>query len=248
MYDLDWNAVWRYRFEFVGGLALGLKMAVIGLAIATVIGLLVAFARISRHRWLSLPAAAYVEFIRNIPLLLIIFIFYFGFPMWAMKSLPRGLSNILILDAESSAIASLAIYGGAYLAEVFRAGILGVSRRFVEAGRSLGLSGFEVARYVTLPIMFRTVLAEQYVHLALQGHLAGDVDIRAGADLHRPQDEHRYVQDDRGLDGGGRALPRHRVRHCDCAPLPGAAHPLVSLKEREQCMRSLPIFRCSGRA
>jgi His/Glu/Gln/Arg/opine family amino acid ABC transporter permease subunit len=158
MYNLDWNVAWRYRFEFLSGLALGLKMAVIGLAIASIIGLLVAFARTSRHRWLSLPAAAYIEFIRNIPLLLIIFIFFFGFPMWATRALPRGLSHILILDAESSAIASLAIYGGAYLAEVFRAGILSVSRRFVEAGRSLGLNGWQVARYVTLPIMFRTVL------------------------------------------------------------------------------------------
>ncbi len=52
----------------------------------------------------------------------------------------------------------LAIYGGAYLAEVFRAGILSVSRSFVEAGRSLGLSGVQIVRYVTLPIMFRTVL------------------------------------------------------------------------------------------
>ena len=158
MYDLNWDVVWRYQDQFLAGLALGLKMAVIGLAIATVIGLLTAFARTSRHRWLSVPAAAYVEFIRNIPLLLIIFIFYFGFPMWAYGALPRGLADFLVMDGENSAITALAIYGGAYLAEVFRAGIQSVSRRYVEAGTSLGLSGFEIARYITLPIMFRSVL------------------------------------------------------------------------------------------
>jgi ABC-type amino acid transport system permease subunit len=63
-----------------------------------------------------------------------------------------------VLDGENTTIAGLAVYGGAYLAEVFRAGILSVGRGFLEAGRSLGLSGVQIARYVTLPIMFRTVL------------------------------------------------------------------------------------------
>ncbi len=121
-------SLWRHREEFLSGLALGLKLALIGLALACVIGLLVAFARTSRHRWLSIPAAAYVEFIRNIPLLLILFFLYFGVPMWAFSALPRGLADILVLDGENTTIVALAIYGGAYLAEVFRAGILGVGR------------------------------------------------------------------------------------------------------------------------
>jgi His/Glu/Gln/Arg/opine family amino acid ABC transporter permease subunit len=158
VFDLRWDAVWRYRFEFLSGLALGLKLALIGLAIACVVGLLVAFARTSRYRWLRGVAGAYVEFIRNIPLLLILFFLYFGVPMWAFASVPRGVADFLVLDGENTTIIALAIYGGAYLAEVFRAGILSVSRGFLEAGRSLGLSGGQIARYVTLPIMFRTVL------------------------------------------------------------------------------------------
>jgi polar amino acid transport system permease protein len=78
--------------------------------------------------------------------------------MWAFSALPRGLADIVVLDGENTTIVALAIYGGAYLAEVFRAGILGVGRAFIEAGRSLGLSGLQIARYVTLPIMVRTVL------------------------------------------------------------------------------------------
>jgi polar amino acid transport system permease protein len=154
----NWDVIWRNREDFISGLLLGLQMAVIGLAIACVIGLLLAFARTSRHRWLNVPATAYVEFIRNIPLLLILLIFYFGLPMWAFGTLPDAVADVIVLDAENSFIAALAIYGGAYLAEVFRGGILSVSRRYVEAGRALGLSGLQVARYVTLPIMFRTVL------------------------------------------------------------------------------------------
>ncbi len=158
MFALNWDTIWRHREEFLGGLALGLKIALIGLAIACVLGLLAAFARTSRHRWLSVPAAAYVEFVRNLPLLLILFFLYFGVPIWAYAALPRGLADVLVLDGENTTIAGLAVYGGAYLAEVFRAGILSVSRGFGEAGRSLGLSAVQIARYVTLPIMFRTVL------------------------------------------------------------------------------------------
>jgi His/Glu/Gln/Arg/opine family amino acid ABC transporter permease subunit len=152
VFGLNWDTLWRHRDEFIIGLALGLKLALIGLALACVIGMLAAFARTSRHRWLSMPAAAYVEVIRNIPLLLILFFLYFGVPMWANSALPRDLADVLVLDGENTAILALAIYGGAYLAEVFRAGILGVGRSFLEAGRSLGLSGLQIARYVTLPI------------------------------------------------------------------------------------------------
>jgi polar amino acid transport system permease protein len=158
VFGLNWDVIWRYRDEFLWGLALGLKLAVIGLAIGCVIGLLIAFARTSRHPWLSRLAGAYVEFIRNIPLLLILFFLYFGLPMWAYSAMPRDFADILVMDGDTTAIVGLAIYGGAYLAEVFRAGILSVSRSFVEAGRSLGLSGAQITRYVTLPIMFRTVL------------------------------------------------------------------------------------------
>jgi His/Glu/Gln/Arg/opine family amino acid ABC transporter permease subunit len=169
VFGLNWDVIWRNRDEFLGGLALGLKLALIGLAIACVIGLLVAFARTSRHGWLRRLAAGYVEFIRNIPLLLILFFLYFGLPMWAYSAVPRDVADLLVMDGENTTIVGLAIYGGAYLvglaiyggaylAEVFRAGILSVSRSFVEAGRSLGLSGVQIVRYVTLPIMFRTVL------------------------------------------------------------------------------------------
>lgn len=156
--DLNFAVILRYREDIVFGLLLALKVAAIGLALATVIGLLTAFARTSGRRWLSVPSAAYVEFIRNVPLLLLMFIFYFGFPMFAYKSLPRWLADLLVLDAEWSVIVAMAIYGGAYLSEVFRAGILSVGRRYLDAGRSLGLGGFGIARFVTVPIMLRTVL------------------------------------------------------------------------------------------
>ena len=158
MYDLNWNVIVNNWQSFAEGLLLGLKLALFGLGIGTVIGLVVAFARTSGIRLLEVPATLYVEFIRNVPLLLLLFVLYFGVPIFALQTFPRDVARRLILDGDQSAILALAIYAGAYLAEIFRAGIQAVGRRYLDAGRSLGLGRWEVARYVTVPIMFRTVL------------------------------------------------------------------------------------------
>jgi len=156
--DLDWGVVLRYREEIVSGLLLALRLTVTGFAIGAVIGLLVAFARVSGRRWLSVPAAVYVDTIRNVPLLLLLLIFYFGMPMWAYRALPEWLADLVVFDGVGSMTIALGLYYGTYLSEVFRAGIQSVGRRYLDAGKALGLTGPRIARFVTLPIMFRTVL------------------------------------------------------------------------------------------
>ena len=158
MYDLNWNVIVNNWQSFAEGLLLGLKLALFGLGIGTIIGLLVALARTSGIRLLEVPATLYIESIRNVPLLLLLFVLYFGVPIFALQTFPRDVARRLILDGDQSAIVALAIYAGAYLAEIFRAGIQAVGRRYLDAGRSLGLGRWQVARYVTIPIMFRTVL------------------------------------------------------------------------------------------
>ena len=92
--------------------------------------------------------AAYVEFFRNIPLLLIIYFVYFGLP----------LIGISVLDNLWSFIFALVIYSGAYLTEIFRAGIQAIGKGYIEAGKAIGLKPVQVIRYVTMPLMFRIVL------------------------------------------------------------------------------------------
>lgn len=159
MYELRWDYITNNSDMFIDGLVLGLKMAVFGLAIGTVIGLVMAFLRSSGPRPVRLLVTAYVEFIRNIPLLLIVFLLYFGLPQVFPRG-SRGQDIVLrvLPDGERTFIVSLAVYAGAYLTEIFTAGILSVGRHYLEAGRSLGLSTLGLARYVTLPIMFRAVL------------------------------------------------------------------------------------------
>ncbi|CAN5758342.1 amino acid ABC transporter permease [soil metagenome] len=159
MYDLRWEYITNNSDLFVNGLLLGLKMAVFGLVIGTIIGLVMAFVRAYGPRWIRFLVTAYVELVRNIPLLLIVFLLYFGLP----QAFPRGSQGQDIVlrilpDGETTFIVALAIYAGAYLTEVFSAGIFSVGKHYLEAGRSLGLTRVALARYITMPIMLRTVL------------------------------------------------------------------------------------------
>ena len=159
-YQLRWNYVFDHKDWFVDGLILALWMSFFALLCGCVIGLVCAFARASGNRILSVIVNGYVELIRNIPLLLLVFVFYFGLP----QAFPRGsreqrfIVDDLLPTAERTFTVALAIYAGAYLTEIFGSGILSVSRRYLDAGRSLGLGRFALARYVVAPIMFRTVL------------------------------------------------------------------------------------------
>lgn len=158
-YSLRWEAVFDNKDVFIEGLLRSLELAAIGLAIGTVIGLICAFLRSSGYRPLAWLITAYVELVRNVPLLLLVFMFQFGLP----QVFPRGsterdfILDVLPTSYRTFAVA-LSIYAGAYLTEIFGAGILSVSRRYLDAGRSIGLQRFALARYVTGPIMFRTVL------------------------------------------------------------------------------------------
>ena len=159
MYKLRWEYITNNKDLFIDGLVLGLKMAVLGLVIGTIIGLLCAFARQYGPRPVRWLVTVYVELIRNIPLLLIVSLLYFGLPqVFPRRSTGREWVLKILPDAETTFIVALAIYAGAYLTEIFSAGIISVGKRYLEAGTSLGLSRTQTAISITLPIMFRAVL------------------------------------------------------------------------------------------
>lgn len=158
-YQLRWEYVTERREWFIDGLVLALWMAFVGLAVGSAIGLICAFARSSGNRIANIVVTCYVEFIRNIPLLLLVFVLFFGVPQaFPRRSSEREFILTLLPTPERTFMVALAIYAGAYLTEIFGSGILSVSRTYLDAGRSLGLGRFALARYVTAPIMFRTVL------------------------------------------------------------------------------------------
>lgn len=148
MYHFNWRPVFANADLLLSGLALGIGIAVLALLIGSALGLVAAFVRVYGPRPARAMVAAYVEFLRNVPLLLIVYFVYFGLP----------LLGVSVLDNLWSFVFALALYSAAYLTEIFRAGIEAVGRGHIEAGKALGLTRRQLARHVVMPLMFRVAL------------------------------------------------------------------------------------------
>ncbi|WP_395678221.1 amino acid ABC transporter permease [Inquilinus sp.] len=146
-YQFNFGAVWASRDLLLSGLALGLGLAVVSILIGCVLGLIGAFAATSRSKVARGIASAYVTFFRNLPILVILLFVFFALPRAGIR-----------LDKIDSFVASLSVYAGAYLVEVFRAGIQSVPKGVIEAGTALGLRPMQIRRLLVAPLMLRNIL------------------------------------------------------------------------------------------
>lgn len=146
-YVLNFSAVWRSFDHLLGGLGLSLLLAFASILIGAVLGLVVSFALVSPPGIARRVAGLYVTVIRNTPLLVLVLFVYFALPDLGVR----------LGDIESF-VATLAIYSGGYLAEVFRAGLLSVPKGLSEAGQAIGLKKMQIRLSIIMPIMFRNVL------------------------------------------------------------------------------------------
>ena len=125
---------------------LTLKLTVVSVLVGIVIGLFFALLKISKVKWLGYISDAYIYLIRGTPLIVHIFILYFG------------ISGIFLLPDFWAASLALAFHNGAYIAEIFRGSIQAVDQGQMEAGRSLGMSKNLAMRRIILPQAFRRAL------------------------------------------------------------------------------------------
>jgi polar amino acid transport system permease protein len=133
--------VGQYPTGALGGLALTIILAVLGLALAFPLSVLLALARVSPFRIVYWPATALVYVMRGLPLIMLIFWVYFFLP----ALLGRPVSGF------STLLATLVLYEAAYLAEIVRAGIESLPRGQMEAARSVGLTYMQAMRKIILP-------------------------------------------------------------------------------------------------
>lgn len=141
---------------FIGqGLTMTITITLVAFAFALMIGLLAALGRISRGIVPRNLAIFYIEFIRGVPTLVLIFTVSFVLVPWTADLLRLQAGNI---GMPVRAIIALAVIYGAFLAEIFRAGIESISRGQMEAARSLGMSGAQAMRYIILPQAIRNIL------------------------------------------------------------------------------------------
>lgn len=149
MYENILRLLTKYGMNFVNGLGTTLLLAFISVAIGCVIGAFVAIMRLSKSKPLNWIATIYIEIIRDTPLLLQLYFFYFLLP----DILPA-----LKLSKFACITVALVINSGAYMSEIFRSGIQSVDRGQTEAARSLGLSASQTMTRIILPQAFKNVL------------------------------------------------------------------------------------------
>ena len=157
-YRFEWSVLWTspYLEWLLVGILTTLKLTVLGWVLAAVLGGVFGAARTVPSRLLQGVAAGYVEFFRNVPLLVWMFFWYFGVP----QLLPLGAQDWLNRHGGEilAAVAALGVYHGARLAEVVRAGIQSVPPTQLEAALSTGLSLTQAYRLVLLPIALRLIV------------------------------------------------------------------------------------------
>jgi len=143
-------------FLFGVGMVFTIKLTVLAMAGGVVFGTLLALMRLSRSTLLRAVAGVYVNVIRSIPLVLVIFWFFFLVPYiggWIMRS-----DSPIEVGAFTSALVTFVMFEAAYYCEIIRAGILGVPRGQVQAAQALGMNHRMAMTYVILPQAVRSML------------------------------------------------------------------------------------------
>ena len=147
-YHFNFSYIWRHFDRLFYGLVLSLELALVSIAIGMFIGLLLALVYVESGKSIRFFVASYVELIRNSPLLLLVYLIFYGIPSigWFQYS------------ATTSFIVTLSIYSGAYLVEVFRSGLAAVPEGLIDAGKAIGMKPWQRLISIRIPTMFRIVL------------------------------------------------------------------------------------------
>ncbi len=155
--NIDWDVIVRsLPYLFLDGMRFTVMLTLMATAGGVVIGTLLAMMRLSGMAALALPAGAYVNLIRSMPLVLVIFWFYFLVPyigQWV-----TGAERPIQVGAFTSAFVTFTLFEAAYFCEIMRAGIQSISRGQVQAAQALGMTYWTAMGDIILPQAFRNMV------------------------------------------------------------------------------------------
>lgn len=149
MLNLDYSFLnWAVIQSFVAkGFWFSIQLTLVAMIGGIVLGTLLAMMRLSSHKWLSVPAALYVDTLRSIPLVMVI--------LWFFLLIPKLVGP---LGGQMSAFITFTLFEATYYSEIMRAGIQSVSKGQVNAGYALGMTYSQSMKLVVLPQAFRNML------------------------------------------------------------------------------------------
>lgn len=209
-YRWSWSTVVPYIVYFdeenrqwvanliIQGLFTTIRLALWGIVIAGIMGVVMGLCRTSQNLFLRMVARVYVEFVRNMPPLVFIFIFYFflssqlmpllGVEEFARNASPETLAVVSVLFGDPtlfgnflSGLLCLCLFEAAYITEIVRAGVEAIPRGQWEAARSVGLSRLDVLRFVIIPQAIQRIvppLANQFITLIKDSSIVSLISIQ----------------------------------------------------------------------
>jgi polar amino acid transport system permease protein len=188
LYQFRLQAITNYFGLLPISIGTTLEITALALALSTALGLLLVKARLSRAWPLAVFARAYVELFRNIPLLVLLYVFFFGFAQVGLH-----LSNFW------ATIAALTTNAAAYCTEIFRSGYTTIPEGQREAARSLGLRGFHIELFVVLPQVVRVIIpayANQCIGVLIGSSIAAVIGVPELSDwmLATGSESFRYME------------------------------------------------------
>ncbi len=151
-------------------------LSLIAAGLSMIIGLMVALPGMSTNKWLRMPSRIYIEFVRAIPLLPMLFWVFYGLPV-VLKSIGITVS----IDAFWGAIITLAISDSAFTAEIYRSGIQSINKGQTEAAKTVGLNYRQTMRYVILPQAIKRILpplANQFIYIVKMSAFASVIGMQ----------------------------------------------------------------------
>lgn len=174
---MDFSFLSDYSQFFIDGTKITIGISICTLILGFLVGVIVCMARISRNKIFSILGSIYIEFLRGTPLLVQIYIIYFGFPTIGIKFPDVG----PIPSEYISAIVALSINSSAYIAEILRSGIQSVDKGQMEASRSLGFDYSTSMRLVIIPQALKNVLpalANEFIVLVKESSIVSVIGIQ----------------------------------------------------------------------
>lgn len=160
----------------LNGFGATILLSLIAAGLSMAIGLIVALPGMSSNRWIRLPSRVYIEFVRAIPLLPMLFWVFYGLPV-VLKSMGINVS----IDAFWGAVITLAISDSAFTAEIYRSGIQSINKGQTEAAKTIGLTYSQTMRYVVLPQALRRILpplANQFIYIVKMSAFASVIGMQ----------------------------------------------------------------------
>lgn len=148
MYQFNLSATTSYMEQLPWAVLTTVWLSVLSIVLSLLVGVMGALFRTSRWRVLRFIGGAYVEVLRNIPLLIVIYLVYFGLAQLGLR-----------ISGFVSALIALTLNAGAYMTEVIRGGLAAIGRGQFEAARSQAMTPVQIYRYIVFPQVFRIIYA-----------------------------------------------------------------------------------------